>query len=807
MKRNALALCIASLVANAHAVDLSGTVTNKDGAPVVDATIQVVGSNSNTKTDENGRFSLRGLGDSPELHVLAPGYNHHTVVSPEQNQALDIVLSAALIEQVDVLGLPFHLSSLESAQPVSVLAADQLRNKHTSTLGETLKNEVGVHSSYFGPVASSPIIRGLDGPRVLITQNGLDASDASRIGPDHIVAVETSTAQQVEILRGPATLFYGSGAIGGVVNIVDNRVPRDNETDGEFFTAHNTVAEENEIAGSLTTGAGAFGVHLDGFWRDSEDYEIPGMAEAEHDEEEHEGEDEHEHEEESGILPNSASESSGFNIGASWIGDAAYAGLSYGRLDRDYGIPGHAHGEEEEDHDDDELDSDLDEHDHEEEEEVRGELEQDRWQFLSELNVSAGLLSKIDTKIAYTDYEHREIEEGEVGTVFANETTEFRLGLQHKPLAGWRGAASIEYKLSDFEAFGEEAFTPPSETETIALALLEEKHSGAFLWQLGARVEQVDIEAMPVEEDHEEEEDEEHEELELTDSDFTPFSLSAGMVWDFQPGYNMGVSLTHAQRAPSAAELYSFGPHIGTSTFEIGALYELHEEEPGEYHVEFAGEADEEVSNNIDISLRKFEGEFGFLLSAFYNQISDFYYQRNTGLSSEDIEHEHEEEEEGEDEHGHGHAEDLPVFIFEQADATLYGYEAQFIWQAASPLKLTAWSDAVRGELDDGGNLPRIPPQRLGAIVDFEQGAWSASMDVTHNFEQDKLAENETPTDAYTIVNANVNYRLQFSDADLVLFLKGENLGDEEGRVHSSFIKDLAPLPGRGFKFGIRGEF
>ncbi len=789
---------------------LSGTVSDEDGAPIVGAKIKIVGSKIDVKTDADGKFAF-DLEKVDELHIFAPGYSHKILhLHGEHGNSLDIVLVSSAIEQTDVIGLPLHASTIESAQPITVVAGEELRNIQTSTLGETLKNEVGVHSSYFGPVASSPVIRGLDGPRVLITQNSLDVSDASRVGPDHIVATEASTAKQIEILRGPATLFYGSGAIGGVVNIVDDRVPSSSEQKAAFAVQHNTVASENELSAAYTGGSEQFAFHVDGFWRDGDDYEIPGLAELETEEEhEEEGHDEHGDE---GILENSASESQGFNIGGSLLFEKGFVGLSYGRLERLNGIPGHGHEEEEGHEEGEEEGHEEEEGHHDEEEEVKSDLEQDRWQLISEFDVDGAFLSGINTRIGYTDYEHTEVEEGG-GTTFANETWQIKTDLLHQELGGWRGALSLEAFSSDFEAVGEEAFTPPSTTDRYAFAVLEEKHQGDVLWQLGARVEHVEMSAdgVELESSHEEEGvEEEHELVEFDDFSFTPYSVSAGLVWDFMPRYNLGVAVTHAQRAPNAAELFSAGPHIATETFELGALFEIHEEEDGEYHVELGNDPKEEVSNNIDISLRKHEGDIGFVVNLFYNQVSDFYYLRDTGLTSEDLfGHEEEEEAEvGEEEHDHGHAEDLPVFLFEQADANFYGFEAEFVWQVIDSLKWTVWGDSIRGELDAGGNLPRIPPRRLGTQFNFEYNRWQAELSAVNYFEQNDTAENETSTDGYTMVDARVAYRIEMSgDNELTVFAKANNLTDEEARVHTSFIKNQAPLPGRGFSLGVRGSF
>ncbi|WP_406827736.1 TonB-dependent receptor [Microbulbifer sp. ARAS458-1] len=829
MKKTAISLALMTISGLANA--LSGQVTDAAGNPISGAAVEVTGTLLQTRTDEQGRFSIdTASGAANELHINAPGYSHQTLRLENSDAApLVITLRRSAIEQIDVTATPLHTSTMESAQPVTVLAGDSLRRKQAATLGETLKNEVGVHSTYFGPVASSPVIRGLSGPRVLITQNSLDVSDASRVGPDHVVATEALTAEQIEILRGPAMLFYGSGAIGGVVNVVDDRVPASSESKGAFQFGHSTVNSEEDASFAYTGGGEQFAFHVDGFTRKGDNYEIPGAAELESDHD-HEEEAHGEHEEHSvGILENSASDSKGFNLGGSWLLDNGFIGLAYGRLERVNGIPGHSHA-----HGDDEHGEELHEeeyvesekHAHEEEAEVLSDLKQDRWQLISELSLDNNLLSGVNTRIGYTDYKHVEIENNTTGTLFQNETVQARVDLLLQEMSGWRGAVSIEGKSSDFSAVGEEAFTSPSRTDTLAIALMQEKHMGDFLWQLGARVEKVTIEADPIAwESHEHEHDEEHEGeeheheheeralLEFDELDFTPYSVSAGVVWDFAADYNAGLSVTHAQRAPSASELFSYGPHIGTDSFEVGALFDLHvTDEP---HFDYGNAVEEEVSNNLDLSLRKHSGDIGWVVNLFYNQVGNFFYERDTGFTSEDFEshaheeHDHDEHahEEGEEhEHAHDHVA-LPVYVFEQADSVLYGMEAQMAWQFSEPFTLTLWGDSIRGKLKDGGNLPRIPPVRLGGQLAYAHNGWEAAFGASHYFEQDKVADLETATDGYTLVDAELGYTFASNFGDMTVFLKGHNLTDEEARVHASFLKDRAPLPGRSFSLGMRGTF
>jgi iron complex outermembrane receptor protein len=342
----------------------------------------------------------------------------------------------------------------------------------------------------------------------------------------------------------------------------------------------------------------------------------------------------------------------------------------------------------------------------------------------------------------------------------------------------------------------------------MAIALMEERHFGDVLVQLGARLEQVNISAenmqLDLNEHHGDEGEHEGEHLRVLsiDNDSKPFSASAGLVWDFTPGYNIGLSYTHAERAASAAELFSFGPHIGSGLYEVGALLQVVEDEDGEFHFDLASADFElETSNNIDISLRKFEGDFGFILNAFYNNIENYYYLAETGLTREgEDSHSDDETEAGHDDHGS----ELPVFIYQARDAELYGFEGEMVWQLAAPFKLSLTSDYIRAQLDKGGDLPRIPPLRVGARGEYEIGNWRAELSGQHYFEQDQTATYETSTDGYTLIDAQLSYKL--SD-DLNIYLKGHNLTDEYARVHASFLKDKAPLPARSFAVGITGNF
>jgi iron complex outermembrane receptor protein len=824
----------------AFAQDISGTVVDEQGNIVAGALIEIKGSYQKQTTDAKGNFSFSDIGLSNiELHISAPKYAHRykqlTHTKDEDQKNITVSLSKSSIEIIDVYATPLHTSTIESAIPVNVLSGENLKRKQASSLGSTLKNEVGIHQTYYGSVTSSPIIRGLDGPRVMTTQNGLDSGDAARVGADHAVATETSTATQIEVLRGPSTLFYGSGAIGGVVNVVDNRVPKSSDTEVDWLLQHNTGASEDQGSLALQTGTENIAVHFDGFFRNADNYILP--EDFVNDDEQNPENDER--------LPNSDTKSSGFNIGTSYLLDDGYIGFSYGYLSKDYGIPGHHHHHEEDHEEDHDEDHEAGHEEHEEgEERVAAEMEQSRYQLLSEINFQHSFIEKLATKIAYTDYQHHEIEEGQIGTTFSNESLEAKFDVTHENLAGWRGAWTVHYKYSDFEAIGEEAFTPPSETEMIALAWLEEKHFGNVLLQLGARAEHVTVSAddsyIGFHDDHK-------ELVSFETQEFTPLSASVGLVYDYDKGYNLGLATSFSQRTPSAAELFSFGPHIGTQAFEIGAIFELEEEitpdGEEELHVELSADKPSiESSYNIDLSWRKFEGDFGFVVSAFYNRVDNFYYQEGTGHhfgedheehgeEHHDEEHhdeEHHDEEHHDEEHhdeheeAHGdeeHEDGLPILVYQQNDIEMYGLEAEFAYQITSDFSAKLFGDVIKTKLiggeEDGNSLPRIPPMRLGTTFAYQGNSFDTDISVSHFFEQDDIAKFETSTPGYTIVDFTFNYFVNagvfntpgLTDTDIVVFLKGENLTDEYGMVHSSFLKETAPLMGRSFSFGIRGSF
>ena len=831
--RSLLSLSIAGLLsAPVYATTVTGKVTDTAGQPVAGAEVKIEGSRRVAYTDVNGVYRFDDVKQPHiHLHVYSSNYIHgdNDLGDVNTDQNVDFVLKPASVENIVVTANALQSSVLESVTPVTVIGAEKLRKIEAPTLGETLKNAPGVHSTYFGPVSSSPVIRGNDGPRVKIVQNGLDVSDVSRVGPDHNVAATLSSATQVEVLRGPATLQYGSGAIGGVVNVVDKRIPQYqiDGVEGEAETSYSTVNNGSYTRADVTGGSGNIVWHVDGFYRDTDNADIPGFASIDPDEDEPNGE-----------LESSAMETRNVVAGLSYVAEEGYFGFAVEKLDNEYGVPGHshAHGEEEHDeHDEEHEDEEHEEHDHGEEG-VLLDVDMTRYQAAGEWHSPFEGLTNLKFAAAYTDYEHAEIEDGEPGTVFTNESSDIRLSAYHEEVNGWHGVFGLQFNHSDYNAVGEEAFTPANTTSSYALYVIEQKKVGDVTFELGGRLERttLDADASEVEldvlhEEHDEHEGEEHEGEEhdeehegeeheehavafnFPDYDFTSLSLSAGANWEYQEGHSIAVTLSRSERAPSQQELFSAGQHLATQSYEVGLVFDMDEEG----HIEEdLRSVNEEVSTNLDITFRKFTGSWGYSASFFYNQADDYIFQTSTGLIalSEHEEHgEHEEEElEGEhEEHEHdehGDEDGLPIYYFQQADADIWGFEAETYVDLTDTLRLTVFGDYIRAEIEDD-NLPRTPPMRFGSELSYVNNGLSADVGFTWYDDQNDVASFETATDGYTLVNASVQYEFGTQGIDWVVFARGENLTDEEARVHTSFLKDQAPLPGRNFTMGVRALF
>lgn len=815
MKKSLISLAVLSVVfpLSSHAAQISGQLTDNSGQPIAGVAVHVHGKEKTVTTNNAGQYQIELDADS-QLHFSKDGFLDKRISVKNEAKTINFVLEKSSIEAITVYASALHKSNLDMTSPVTVLSGEELKDKSSNTLGETLNKLPGVSQTYFGPVSSSPVIRGLDGPRVRVMQNGLESSDASRVGPDHANTNETLSAEQIEVLRGPATLLYGSGAIGGVVNVVDGRIPTTNyeSLEGAVEYKHDTVNEGNTTAFVLNGGDNGFNFHLDGLKRKTEDTEVPKFeAHHEEHEEEHEGEDHaDEHDEEVlNSVENSFIDTTAFNLGTSYVNEHLVVGVSYGKLESDYGIPGHSHAHHDHDHG---HEHEEENHGHEDEHEEHGDvfarLTQDRYQARFTYSLHDSMIERFDVKLGYTDYRHAEIEEGMEGTVFTNESKELRATAEHN-LLGWHGVVGYHYYDSDYGADGAEAFTPHSDTTQHALFVLEEKTFGDFRVELGGRFENTEIDAPEIhlghdEHDHEAHDEEEHHGEEYAYvGEFDSVSLSAGTIWNFQEGHSVALSLGHSERAPSAAELLSNGLHIATSTYDLGLGYEI---EDGEIHFE-PENVESETSNNIDLTLRKFNGDFGYTINAFYNQIDNFYFQQDTGLV---IDAHHDEMLSMDEYLSHGHDEDeaTRVFQYQYADVDLYGIEFDVHYQVNEQLLVKLIGDHIRNDVKDSSEyLPRFPQNKLGFEAEYDWHALQVNFAATHYFEQDKLGAHETHTDSYTLFDVSAKYNLDVLNTDSFVFAKVQNITDELAFSHTSFIKDIAPLPGRNVQLGLRVYF
>lgn len=673
---------------------------------------------------------------APNLAAAAPDV-------PQEGSAP--VLLPAVVVQASSL----ELGADEMTTPATVLEGEELRARSAATLGETLEGQAGTTATHFGAGASRPVIRGMDGPRVRVLSHGSEVMDASTISQDHAVTVEPLLARQIEVLRGPSGLAYGGGAIGGVVNVLDDKIPTRvpaRGVEGHVELRAGSAAREGAGAFSVTAGSGNFAIHAEGLKRDANDYRVGSGWSG------------------GSKVEGSDNQTQTGSLGVSWIGDRGYLGLAYTGQRNAYGLPGHSHDFEDchthgnhlhcgtHSHDDEE-----DEHEHEEEHGhgvPRVDLRSDRWDLRGEyLDPFAGF-SRVRFSAGLTDYRHDEKEGGEVATRFRNKAKDGRLELQHQPLAGWRGVLGLQSSVRDFSALGEEAYVQPTITRRHALFLLEEKRIGDWRLEGALRHEWQDIEV----------------EGALPDRSHRGTSISLGANWRFAPQYSLGLSLTRAQRLPTAEELYADGLHMASATYERGN-----------------SELQRETSRNIDLSLRKTAGETTFSVSVYHNRITDYIYANTLDELN-----------------------GLQLIEYAQGDAVFTGMEASLRQQLGRNVGLTLFGDYVRGRLErqGGENLPRIPAARLGTRLDARWGEhWRGEAELYRVARQDRVASYESETPGYNMLNLRLSYGTKLNGLPAEFYLKGENLTDQLAYAHTSFIKNVAPLAGRNIILGMRVSF
>lgn len=695
--------------------------------------------------------------------------------------------AAAGAQQVEaepeiIVTAPLEGSRIESLQGVEILRRDDIVESLNGGLGDTLDAQPGIASTFFGAGASRPIIRGLGEDRVRVLQNGIGAIDASTASPDHAVTSDGLDAERIEVLRGAAALAFGGNAVGGVVNVIDQSIPtrQVDGMEGAGLLAYSGVNEGIEGAANVGFGAGPFALRLSASRRETEDYDIPGFAELhsaeeEHDHEEEEGEEHEEEEEAYGTAPNSWTEQSAYSIGGGIVQPWGHLGLAVKRTESAYGLPGHGHGHEEH-HDEEEEEDD---HEHEEEGAPHIELEQTRIEARGDFNISVGPFHRLDFGVQHSDYEHTEFEaNGEPGTRFFSDGWEARFEAHHRD-DRHQGVIGVQLTDVDFEAIGEEAFIAATNTRDAGVFIVERYDLGGWGLEGGARFERREIDNQS-----------------FGTREFDNVSGSFGAFVRPAEGWFIGATLARTERAPTAIELFADGPHLATANYEVG--------NPG---------LDQETATSFEVSARFNANRFSFEANMFAIDFADYIALVDRG----DVFWLDEETEtsgfapDEDDPSIPEEAEVLPVFNFVQRDATFIGGEISaraLLFEAAGfDVSADAALDLVNAQFVGGGNPPRIPPRSLTLGVEAESAHWTGRIEAVDTAAQDRVSEFETPTEGYTFLNASLAWRPGGEAGAFTLRLDGRNLTDEEGRVHSSFLKNELPLPGRNLRFSVTANF
>lgn len=668
---------------------------------------------------------------------------------PHAHPPADIVVTGALQQ-----------SRLDALSGVAVLQATQLDQAIRPSIGETLAKTPGVSATSFGPTASRPVLRGLQGERVKVMSDGIGAIDVSNTSVDHASVVNPLLAQRIEVLRGPQSLLYGSSAIGGVVNVIEKRIPTAIPAEAWHLGAlatYGSAAHERSLAASVEVPLpGRFVFHADASYDKSGDLRIGGAAltpalraaalETARDGTGEPDIDYAANAAVSGTLPNTAARTWTAGTGLSYVGTDGMIGLAYTHTDSLYGVPiryAVAPGEEQE--------------------APRIKLRQDRIDARAEIRPASGPLEALLLRFGYANYAHSEIDPtGAVGTTFLNQGIEARLELTQARHGAWHGASGVQFLNRDFDVIGDEAFLPRNTTRQLGLFTVQQLDLGPWKLEAGARFEHSALSADPTST---------QPQFFAGERRFNLLSGSLGASLALAPGWRFGLNLSRTQRAPAAEELFANGAHAGTESFEIG--------DPGLVP---------ERAASVETILRGGDSDLGFEASAYHTWFSNFIYDDRTGAVEDG----------------------LPVYQVRQGTARWYGFEAQGNATLARfggwKLKADALADWVHATIEGYGPAPRIPPLRVQGTLTLSSKKLDLSAEVERTTAQNRVAPNETPTPGFTTLGASIAWRPWGEDRPLTFVLSGNNLTDVVARRHASYLKDYAPLAGRDIRLTARLE-
>ena len=709
---SALALLGGQLAAAQSVATVAGklfhSVTLK---PVEGAIVRLEGTTIETKSGAEGLYQLTNVPPG-SYHVLvtAAGYmpqRRDIEVGTNLVVALDVELNPEL-HFTDVVSVsPNVRDQFESYQPTTVLAGEDLYKQMQATLGATLSAQPGVAERSFGPGPSRPVIRGLDGDRVLILEDGNRMGDLSSQSGDHGVNLSPASASRVEVVRGPATLLYGSNAIGGLVNAITNEIPRSPVTGatGSMTFDLGSVADEAGGAGEVTWGNGNFALHAGGTGRRSGDVDTPD-----------------------GTIENTQTRFGAVSVGAAWTSPRGYVGANYGYDDYKYGIPVVEEGN------------------------IQLTPRRHIFNFRTEGRDYSGVISSFRGSLGVRRYRHDELEGDEVGTEFTNNTVDLELLANHRKAGRLTGTVGVSGLTRNFEAVGAEALSPPVDQNGFAAFLYEELGWRHVTIQFGGRYDRASFSP----------------EGGLLPRDFDNFSGSVGLLLIPRDAVTIAFSVARAARNPALEELYFNGPHIGNFQFEVGN-----------------DQLESEIGLGFDAGVRWRHRRTSGEVTYFRNSIDKYHFRQPTGEVEDD----------------------LPVINFVGADSLFQGVESHVDLGLTSRIFAEFGLDYVRAELRDTGEpLPRIPPLRGRIGGRYQAASFQAGAEVIIAGEQDRVFEDETVTDGYTVLKLFGAYSIIAGKAVHTITARLDNATDELYRNHLSFIKDDVPEPGRSFRliYGVR---
>ena len=697
------------------------------------------------------------------LPAAAQTTNRTAIRQVDPHRADDVIVTA-----------PIRQSEADVLQGTSVLAGENLTRELRPTIGETLARLPGVSATSFGPAASRPILRGFQGDRIRVLTDGIGSIDVSNTSVDHAVVIDPLLAERVEVLRGPAALLYGSSAVGGVVNVVDRRIPRSLPENGyrvDAIGSYGSAAEERSIGGAAdAVVAGPLVLHVDGSYLKADDLRTGGrllsrdarqraLASAALPPETPEpGEEPIDFAGNAalrGRLPNSAVETWTAGAGASIITDGGMLGASYAHYDSLYGVPVRYATEP-----------------GQEQEAPRLDVVQNRIDLRAEVTPHGAWIDTIRLRAAHADYRHFELEEdGEIGTAFYNNGLEARAELVQSKRGAWQGASGVQYVSRAFDVVGEEAFLPRNDTSQFGAFTLQQYDDGRFKAEGGLRYEHSALTASNPADDLR---------YFRGDRSFDTWSGSLGGAYALAEGVRIGLNGSRTERAPSAEELFANGAHSGTQAYELG-------------NPNFRTE----TSWGLEATFHAHGDVFSLDASAYYNWFDNFIYEAQVAPAVCEAAAA-----------PSGREVDLPCFQYNQAKARYYGFEADASARLATigahTITADLLGDYVHANVVDQGPVPRIPAMRVLGGLEARSDATSGRVEVEHVFPQRRTAEFETGTDPYTMVNASLSFR-PWGDGDRrSILLAANNIFDVEARRHASVLKDFAPLAGRDIRVTLR---